>query len=53
VGMTMKTEDEIGIDEINGNKKVNYKIAKTCVYLYLAYLLLTIPILKNIIYCEK
>ena len=32
----MKTKDEIGIDEINGNNKANYNIAKTGVYLYVA-----------------
>jgi hypothetical protein len=32
VGLTMKTKDEIGTDEINGNNEAKYNIAKTGVY---------------------
>ena len=32
----MKTKDEIGTDEINGNNKANYNIGKTGVHLCVA-----------------
>jgi hypothetical protein len=34
VGLAMKTKDEIDTDEINGNNKTKYNIAKEGVYLY-------------------
>jgi hypothetical protein len=34
VGLAMKTKDEFGTDEINGNNNAKYNIAKEGVYLY-------------------